>query len=90
MAKKTATTTIKAPKITSAKEKARTKSEVLNTIAEQVGISRKEVAGVFDTMSIMIAADLKKNAVGVFNVPGMMKVTAVRKPATKARKGINP
>ena len=41
-------------------------------------------------MGAMIAADLKKGNVGVFNIPGLMKVTVQRKPATKARKGINP
>ncbi len=91
--KKTATKTAAAPKagkITGAKDKARTKSEVFSTIADQVGISKKEVASVFDTMSQMIAADLKKGSVGTFTVPGMMKVVVQRKPATKARKGINP
>ena len=58
--------------------------------AEHVGISKKEVAAVFETMGAMMAADLKKGNAGVFNVPGLMKVTVQRKPATKARKGINP
>ena len=93
--KATKKTASKAPakkpaRITSAKGKPRTKSEVLGTIADHVGISKKEVAGVFDVMSQMIKADLKKGAAGAFTVPGLMKVTVVRKPATKARKGINP
>jgi len=71
-------------------EKTRSKSEVYATIAEQVGISRKEVAGVFDTMTAMIGKDLSKRGPGMFNVPGMMKILVQRKPATKARKGINP
>jgi nucleoid DNA-binding protein len=41
-------------------------------------------------MGQLIAADLKKGGAGVFNVPGLMKVTVVRKPATPARKGTNP
>lgn len=80
----------KAAKITPARSKPRGKSEVYSTIAEHVGISRKEVAGVFDVMHQLITADLSKGAAGVFNVPGMMKVLVVRKPATKAREGINP
>ena len=80
----------KPARITSARDKARTKSEILATIADHVGISKKEAAGVFDVMGTMIAADLKKGAIGAFTVPGMMKVTVQRKPATKARKGINP
>ena len=79
-----------AGRITGARGKPRTKSEIFGTIADQVGITKKEVAGVFDTMQQMIAADLKKGNAGAFNVPGMMKVTVRRKPATKARKGINP
>ncbi len=84
-------TAAKAPaKVTGAKAKARTKSEVYSTLAEHAGVSKKEVASVFETMQEMIAADLRKGNVGSFNVPGMMKVTVQRKPATKARKGINP
>ena len=80
----------KPAKIVGAKGKARTKSDVQATIAEHVGISKKEVAAVFETMGTMIAADLKKGNAGTFNVPGLMKVVVQRKPATKARKGINP
>ena len=90
-ARKTTASAAKKPaKITGAKGKARTKSDVQATIAENVGISKKEVAAVFETMGQMIAADLKKGNAGTFNVPGLMKVTVQRKPATKARKGINP
>lgn len=84
------TTAKKSAKITAAKGKPRSKSEVVGMIAEHAGISKKEVAAVFDTMSAMMAADLSKNGAGAFNVPGLMKVTVQRKPATKARKGINP
>jgi len=77
-------------RITGAKGKPRTKSEVMTILADNAGITKKEVAAVFETMQAMIAADLKKGNAGAFNVPGMMKVTVQRKPATKARKGINP
>lgn len=80
----------KPAKIVGAKGKPRTKSDVQAVIAEHVGISKKEVSAVFETMGSMIAADLSKGNAGTFNVPGLMKVTVQRKPATKARKGINP
>ncbi|MBO6513774.1 MAG: HU family DNA-binding protein [Phycisphaerales bacterium] len=89
-AKKAAPAAKKPAKIVAAKDKPRTKSEVLTTIADHVGISKKEAAQVFDVMGEMIEKDLKKTSCGAFNVPGMMKVTVQRKPATKARKGINP
>ena len=88
--KTAAAATPKPTKIVSAKDKPRTKSEVLTIISEHVGITKREAAQVFEVMGDMIQADLKKNAVGSFNIPGMMKVTVQRKPATKARKGINP
>ncbi len=45
------------------------------------------VSGGLDTL---IGKGLGKRGPGVFNVPGLMKVKVIRKPATKARKGINP
>lgn len=88
--KKAAPAASKPAKIVAAKDKPRTKSEVLTIISDHVGISKKEAAQVFDVMGDMIQADLKKGNCGAFNVPGMMKVMVQRKPATKARKGINP
>ena len=74
----------------SAAGKVRSKGEVYRILAEHSGVSRKQVATMFDTMKDMIAKDLSKKGPGVFSVPGMMKVTVKRMPATKAREGINP
>lgn len=71
-------------------KKASTKSEVLTFISEKTDLTKKDVAAVFDAMGSMIKRDLKKTGPGTFTVPGMMKIKVVRKPATKARKGINP
>jgi nucleoid DNA-binding protein len=68
----------------------RSKSDVFATIAERVGIQRRDVAGVFHVMSAIIKADLSKGGPGVFKIPGLMRITVQRKPATKARMGINP
>ncbi|MFG0327399.1 MAG: HU family DNA-binding protein [Phycisphaerales bacterium JB037] len=70
--------------------KPRTKGEIYGILADSAGISKKEVAAVFDTMAEIIKKDLSKAGPGAVNVGGMMKVTVQRKPATKARKGINP
>jgi nucleoid DNA-binding protein len=74
----------------SASAKPRSKSDVFGTIAEHVGIHRRDVAGVFHALGSLIKADLSKAGAGVFKVPGMMRITVTRKPATKARMGINP
>ena len=86
---KKATTAAKPTRITAA-AKPRTKSEVFNILAENAGISKKEVATVFETLGSIVKADLSKRGPGTVNVAGLMKVTVQRKPATKARKGINP
>lgn len=66
-----------------------TKTEILNFIAEETDLKKKEVTAVFEALTKIIARDLKKGP-GVFNVPGLMKIKVVRKPAVPARKGINP
>lgn len=81
----------KPAKITAAAK--RTKGELFAILGEHNGLSRKQVAGVFDTLSSVMAADLakpSKDKPKVFVVPGLMKVTSRFKPATPARKGIDP
>jgi nucleoid DNA-binding protein len=70
--------------------KAATKSEILSKIGESTGLSRKQVSSVFDSLSEQIKTAVGKKGPGVFAVPGLMKITVIQKPATKARKGINP
>ena len=65
----------------------RTKSQIFNTIAEATEMSRKEVTAVISTLESMMVADLKKGTPVKFMG---MKMTVKKKPATKARKGVNP
>ena len=67
-----------------------TKTVLYSTIAESTELTKKEVASVFDELATIINGHIKRNAAGVFTMPGLMKVKVVRKPATRARKGINP
>ena len=66
------------------------KTQILDQIAAGTGLARKQVAAVLDSLTEVIEAHVKKNAVGEFVLPGLLKISTVRKPATKARKGINP
>ena len=68
-----------------------TKSEIYSEIAEDTGLTKKDVAAVFDSLSGQIKKNLGgRSAPGVFTVPGLMKLKVVKKPARKARMGINP
>src|SRR5512146_2054840 len=65
-----------------------TKSEVLTQISKDTGLSRKQIGGVFDSLNTVIKKSLKSN--GLFTLPGLAKMKVVKKPATKAREGVNP
>jgi nucleoid DNA-binding protein len=65
-----------------------TKSDILNHISKETELSRKQVAAVFDSLNGIIRKSLRSN--GLFTMPGLLKMKVVKKPATKAREGINP
>ena len=67
-----------------------TKSEIVAGIAESAELSKKQVSAVFEAMAGQIKKSLGKSGPGTYVVPGLMKLVVVRKPATRARKGINP
>ncbi len=68
-----------------------TKSEIYRHIAEDTGLTRKDVAAVFESLAGLIKKNLGgRGGPGLFTLPGLLKMRVVKKPATKARKGINP
>ncbi len=71
-------------------KKPMTKSQVYGAIAEKTDLTRKQVAAVFDELSDLIGKNLKKSGPQVFTIPGLCKIVVQRKPATKAREGVNP
>jgi DNA-binding protein HU-beta len=50
--------------------------------------SKRQVRAVVEALVTVGHKELKKS--GVFLVPGFAKFVVIKKPATKARKGINP
>lgn len=66
------------------------KAQLYSHLSECTEIARKEVAGIFEALCEVMESHLKKGGPGEFTVPGLMKCKVIRKPATKARKGINP
>jgi nucleoid DNA-binding protein len=74
----------------SAAAKPLTKSQVLAGIADATGLTKKQVQAVFDAMTDHIKGQLGKKGPGTFVIPGLIKLRLVKKPATKAREGINP
>ena len=75
---------------TTTPKKPMTKTEILTSLSEATGLSRQEVAGLLDELVELIRRNLGEQAPGAFSIPGLLKIKVVRKPATEARKGINP
>lgn len=75
---------------TAALAAAHNKTQLMTEIAELTQLTKKQVSAVLEELGALIERHVKKNAVGHFTLPGLFKVQVVRKPATKARKGINP
>lgn len=67
-----------------------TRSQMTSHIADKTGLTKKEVNAVFDEFKNVVEGHIKNGGARVFTMPGMFKVKINRKPATKARKGINP
>jgi nucleoid DNA-binding protein len=68
-----------------------TKSEIYAKIVDDTGLTRKDVAAVFESLNGQIKKNLGgRGAPGMFTVPGLLKMRVVKKPARKARKGVNP
>ncbi|MFO0894111.1 MAG: HU family DNA-binding protein [Phycisphaerales bacterium] len=70
--------------------KARSKGATIAEIVKNTGLPRKSVVAVMDSLTTIMKKDLGKKGPGVFKFMGLMKMTTVIKPATKARPGKNP
>ena len=67
-----------------------TKTQIIAQISENTELTKKQVQSVLDELGDVIQGHIKKRSCGEFVLPGLMKIVTVKKPARKARKGINP
>ena len=67
-----------------------TKSEIYAKIVEDTGLTRKDVTAVFESLNGQIKKSLGDRGPGTFTIPGLLKLRVVKKPARKARMGVNP
>ncbi|MEM6749423.1 MAG: HU family DNA-binding protein [Planctomycetota bacterium] len=61
-----------------------TKSEIYRHIAEDTGLTRKDVVAVLDSLTTLMVKSVKKH--GAFSLVGLFKMTLVKKPAVKGGK----
>ena len=67
-----------------------TKTAILNEIATNTNLSRGQVNSVMDELESVIERHIRKRSVGEFTLPGLLKIKAAKRPATKKRMGRNP
>jgi len=67
-----------------ATKKPPTKTEIYKAVADDTGLSRKQVVEVIDSLTDVMTKSLKKNK--TFNMLGLCKMTLVNKPAVKGGK----
>ena len=87
MAKKKKARKSKAKKVAA---KPPTKGEIFAKISEDTELTRRQISEVFDSLGDVIRKNLASRGPGAFTLPGLCKMVVKKKPATKARKGINP
>jgi nucleoid DNA-binding protein len=72
------------------KAKSKTKSQIFQELADATGMKRQDITKVFDELTALIKKELGKKGPGVLALPGLIKITRVSKPATKATTKPNP
>ncbi|HSC76779.1 MAG TPA: HU family DNA-binding protein [Pseudomonadales bacterium] len=66
------------------------KSQIVQEIADITSVARKEVGKMLEHLEDIIARHISPKGPGEFVLPGILKINAIKKPAKKARKGVNP
>jgi nucleoid DNA-binding protein len=67
-----------------------TKSQFVASVAEKSGLNKKQAATVLDAINAVIVDELKKKEPAEVTIPGLLKLTVVKKKAVEPHEGINP
>merc|ERR1712224_733813 len=70
------------------KASALTQTGAFQSVAETTGLKTKDVKGVVEALMGVAVSQVKKT--GSFKLAGMLNMKLKNKPATRARKGVNP
>ncbi len=67
-----------------------TKTDILNSIASATDLSKKQVSSVLEALQAEIKKALGSRGMGVFAIPGLVKIERRKIPARPAQKRPNP
>jgi len=89
--KKKAAATAAAPKRKKSITTKQTKTQIIQAIVEDTGLTKKQVDSVFNSLGELIQRNMQRRGSGEFTIPQTgVKIRRVRKPARKSRMGRNP
>jgi nucleoid DNA-binding protein len=66
------------------------KTEIMMALSEATGLTKQQVAGLFDELATLIKKNLADDGPGAFMIPDLLQIKLVRKPAVAEHKGVNP
>src|SRR5258708_36511173 len=73
------------------KAKSMTKGQIYDAVASHSEFSKADVKKFFTSLESVVTGQLGKKGPGVITIPGLIKLTAVKKPASKGgEKKANP
>lgn len=74
-----------------AEVKALTEAQIIKLISESTNLAKKDVVAVFEDFRDLVQSQMKKKGPGKAKIPKLgIIIRRIKKPATKARDGINP
>ncbi len=71
-----------------APKKALTKTQIISNVADAAGLTKKEVAAVFEALAAEIKKNIGARGPGAFTLPGLVKIERKKVPAKPARKNV--
>jgi len=73
-----------------AEGKRMTKAQIIGAIADNTGLTKRQVTDVFENLKELVKRELGKRGPGEFVLPDLLKLKVKSVGATKDRPGINP
>jgi hypothetical protein len=66
-----------------------TKTEIMRNISETTGLQKKDVVAVLESLTHEIQKALKGSGIGVFSIPGLVKIERRKVPPPPGPKGVH-
>jgi nucleoid DNA-binding protein len=66
------------------------KTEIMLALSEATGLTKQQVAGLFEQLASLIKKNLAEQGPGAFTIPDLLQIKVARKPAVAEHQGINP